>query len=154
MRTVKKVLEVMSEKFSKTTGEKMLNLMNKISNFKTDENVDKLIDRFEEMVTETDKLKLATNLRYALSLQFVERLEKDGKINSGEKLRLRDVIEDYAGEPRVGDVTQYLKKELRKIKVIENREEPFSGKDYKTLYVRNNDNHSRFNNWKNSRESK
>ena len=33
--------------------------MNKISNFKADENVDKLIDKFEELITETDKLKLA-----------------------------------------------------------------------------------------------
>ena len=68
--------------------------MNKISNFKADENVDRLIDRFEELIYETDKMKLAINLKYALSLQFVERLENYGKIKDGEKLRLKDVIED------------------------------------------------------------
>ena len=80
----------MSEKFSKTTGEKMSSLVNKISNFKADENIDKLIDKFEELITETDKLKLAQNLKYALSLMFIERLERDRKINANEKLRLRD----------------------------------------------------------------
>ena len=91
---MKKVLDVMSEKFSKTTGEKMSSSMNKISNFKADENVDKLIDKFEELITETDKLKLAQNLKYVLSLMFIEWLERDGKINASEKLRVRDVIED------------------------------------------------------------
>ena len=65
----------------------------------------------------------------------MDRLEKSGKINTGEKLRLKDVIEDENGEPRAGDVTEKLKKELRKIKVIDNREEVFSGnKEYSTHY--------------------
>ena len=154
-RTVKKVLEIMNEKFSKTKGEKILDLMKKISDFRTEENIETLIDRFEEMITETDKTDLATNLRYALSVQFVDRLEKSSKINAGEKLRLKDVIEDNDGEPRVGDIPGYLKKELRKIKVEDNREEVFArDKEYKTNYVRNGDNRSRYNNWKNSLESK
>ena len=43
-RNIKKVLEIMTEKFSKTTGEKMLDLMKKISNFKVDETIEKLIN--------------------------------------------------------------------------------------------------------------
>ena len=38
-RNVKKVLEVMTEKYSRTKGEKMLEAMNNISGFKTDEKV-------------------------------------------------------------------------------------------------------------------
>ena len=83
-RTVRRVLDIMTEKYSKTTGEKVLDVMRKINNFKTDEKVDVLIDKFEEMVTETDRLRLAENLKYALRLQFIERLEKDGKINMGK----------------------------------------------------------------------
>ena len=113
-RTVKKVLDIMTEKFSKTTREKMSSLVNKISNFKADENVDKLIDKFEELITETDKLKLAQNLKYALSLMFIERLERDGKINANEKLRLRDVIEDDDGEPRVGNLTVFVRKDSKR----------------------------------------
>lgn len=55
----------------------MLDFMIKLSYFKADESIKKLIDKFEEMVNDTDKMNLATNLEYALSLQFVDRLEKD-----------------------------------------------------------------------------
>ena len=55
-------------------------------------------------------------------LQFVDRLEKSGEINISEKLRLKDLIETKDGEPRVCNVVEILKKELRKIKVVYNRE--------------------------------
>ena len=61
-RTVRRVLDIMTEKYSKSTGEKVLDVMRKISNFKTDEKVDVLIDKFEEMVMETGRLRLAENL--------------------------------------------------------------------------------------------
>ena len=102
------------------------------------------MDRFKDMVTEVDKIELAANLKYALSLQFVDRLEKSGKINTGEKLRLKDAMEDENGEPRAGDVTENMKKELRKIKVIYDREEVFSrSMQYSTHYVWSNENRSR-----------
>ena len=34
-------------------------------------------------------MELLTNLKYAMSLQFVDRLEKNGKINLEEILRLK-----------------------------------------------------------------
>ena len=77
------------------------------------------------MATEIDKIKLAENLRYALSLQFLERLENCGKINAVERMRLRDVIEDVNWNLRAGDTLEMIKKELRKMKVVENRQEPF-----------------------------
>ena len=90
----------MSEKYAKTTGEKIVKTMRKINNFKIEDKVDILIDKFEEMVKEMQKLDLAKNLRYALSLQFVERLETGGKITITEKMRLKDVLEDVNGEPK------------------------------------------------------
>ena len=106
------------------------------------------------MITEVDTLKLAENLKYALSSQFVDRLEKESKINAGEKLRLKDVMEDNDGKPRVGDIPEYIKKELVKIKVANNREDVFTANsEYRTNYVRNEDNKSRYKNWKNSLES-
>ena len=64
-------------------------------------------------------------------------------------------MEDNNGEPRDGDIPEYIKKELRKIKVTDNREEIFNrDKEYKTNYVRNEDNMSRYKNWKNSLETK
>ena len=42
-----------------------------------------------------------------------------------------------------------IKRELRKMKVVDNREKPFK-KENKTYYVRNNDdNGSRYDNWRN-----
>ena len=64
-RTVKKILDVMTEKFSKTTSEKTSDMMKKISGngFKSEDKIDVMIDRFEEII-ETKKLRLAENLCY------------------------------------------------------------------------------------------
>ena len=94
-----------------------------------------MLDKFEDLVTEVDKVKLVENFKYAMSLLFVDRLEKNGEINSGEKLRIKDVMEDGDGNPRQ-DVTERMKHELRKIKIVDNREEVFSkGKEISTNYV-------------------
>ena len=112
-RTVKKILEVMTEKFAKTTSEKTLDMMKKISGngFKSEDKIDVMIDRFEEMITETENIRLAENLRYAMSLQFLERLENCGKINAVERMKLKDEIEDVNGNPRAGDTLELMKKE-------------------------------------------
>ena len=63
-------------------------------------------------------------------------------------MRLKDVIETEDGELRVGDLIEKLRKELRKIKIIDNREEVFraSSKEYSAHFVRNDsDNRSRYN---------
>ena len=85
---------------------------------------------------------MAENIRYAVSLQFLERLEKCGDINAVEKMKLKDVIEDVNGEPKVGDTLEMLRKKLRRMKVVENCDEPFSN-SY-SYYVENiDDNRSR-----------
>ena len=55
----------------------------------------------------------------AISLQFLERLENCVKITAVESMKLRDVIEDVNGNPRLGDSIEMMKKELRKMKVVE-----------------------------------
>ena len=52
------------------------------------------------------------------------------------------------------EIYQCVKKELVKMKVSENREEIFTMREYKTNYVGNNDNRSRYNNWRNSLDSR
>ena len=133
-RTVKKILEVLNEKYSITKGEKILLLLKNISDFKTD----------EDMITETDRVNLATNLRYALSIQFIDRLEKSN-YNSGEKLWLKDVIEDTNGEPKLGNIPQYLKKELKIMKVKTEEMKSLQHREYKTNYIKNDDNRSCYN---------
>ena len=135
-RTVMRILEVMTEKFDKNLSEKTNEMMRKIGGegFKSDENVDKMIDRFGDMIIEMKKIKLAENLDYAMGLQFLERLEKSGKVNAVEKKILRDILEDVDGNPKEGEMLELMKKELRKMKVAENREEPFKKKESTTYY--------------------
>ena len=66
-----------------------MEIMKKISGFKTKEKVDMLIDRFEEMVTEIEAVKLVERLKYALSAKFVDRFEESGKIISNEKAKVK-----------------------------------------------------------------
>ena len=77
-KTAMIILEVMTEKFDKTMSEKTSEMMRNIcgEGFKSDENVDKMIDRFGNMILEMKKIRLAENLDYAMVLRFLERWEK------------------------------------------------------------------------------
>ena len=79
-----RILEVMTEKFDKNLSEKTSDMMRKISGegFKSDENVDRMIDRFGDTILEMKKIKLAENLYHVMGLQFLEKLEKSGKVNA------------------------------------------------------------------------
>ena len=68
---------------------------------------------------------------------------------------LRDILEDADRNPKEGNVLDMMKKELKGMKVAENREEPFKkgiATNYlaeDTYYVRNaEDNRSGRDNWK------
>ena len=67
-RTVKKILDVMTEKYTKTLGEKTQDMMRKISGsgFKSEEKIEMKIDRFEEMVTEVDRIGFVDNIKYTM----------------------------------------------------------------------------------------
>ena len=95
MKTVKRILDILSEKYEKSTSEKIMDILKKINGegFKTEENVDSMIDKFEQMMAEIEKVKLAENLNFAMGLQFLDRLEKCGKIDGSEKMKLRDFLE-------------------------------------------------------------
>ena len=57
-RTVK-ILDVLSEKYAKNLGERKEDNMRMISgsNFKTEDKIEMKIDKFEEMVTEVDRIE-------------------------------------------------------------------------------------------------
>ena len=46
------------------------------------------------------KIKLAENLEYAMELQFLERLEKSGKVNAVEKKILKYILEGVDGNQK------------------------------------------------------
>merc|ERR1712237_300771 len=116
------------------------------------EKVDTLIDNFDEMLIEMTNLRIAERLEYAVSAQFVDRLEENGKINATEKLRLKDILEDQDGKPKAGDTTEQMKRELKRLKIVNHRDEPFANRDTTTHYVRDDD-RSRYDNWRNKIQS-
>ena len=61
-RTVELILEILEEKYSKTECEKLADLMKRISGFKMDGTVDRLIDDFEEMIMDVRSLRLVDRL--------------------------------------------------------------------------------------------
>ena len=77
--------------------------MAEIVNFKTEGGIENITDRFGKMMAEVRKLDLAANLNFAMTLQFMDRLEKNGKISSDERMRLKDEIETKEGKPKFAD---------------------------------------------------
>ena len=63
--------------------------------------VENIIDMFGKMMTEIKKVYLAANLDYTMTLQFIDILEKNGKIRGDERIRLKDEIETKEGKPKV-----------------------------------------------------
>ena len=135
LRTVKSILDIMDEKYLKTVGEKTLELMKNITEYKTDGTVEELIDNFGRMMTEVEKIELAQNLNYALTLQFVDKLERDGKIKKEERYRLKDEMETKEGRPKIGNVAENVRKELRRMRVLDNREDMWKSTTHNTHYV-------------------
>ena len=78
-RKVKAILRVMAKKYKRTMSEKYLSLMADIVNFKTEGGIENTTDRFGKMMAEVKKLDLATNLNFAMMLQFMERSMKTKK---------------------------------------------------------------------------
>ena len=76
-RKVVVILKVMSEKYERTMSEKCLSLMAEMVNLKTEGGIENTTDRFGKMMAEVKKLDLAANLNFAMTLQFMERLEKN-----------------------------------------------------------------------------
>merc|ERR1712002_64803 len=120
-RTVASILKIMSEKYERTMSEKCLNLMEEIVNFKTEGGIENTADRFGKMMAEVKKMDLAANLNFALTLQFRERLEKNGKLSSDEKMRLKDEIETKEGKPKYIHSDERVQKELRRMKILSSK---------------------------------
>ena len=47
--------------------------------------IGELLVNLRRLMIEVEKLDLVQNLNYALTLQFVDKLEKDGKINKEKR---------------------------------------------------------------------
>ena len=77
-KTVDRLLEVMSEKYERNVGEKTMEVMKKIcgEGFRMDKNIEDVLENFERMMVQIEEVKLADNLKYAMGLQCLDKLEK------------------------------------------------------------------------------
>ena len=110
--------------------------MAEMVNFKTEGGIENTTDKFGKMMVEVKKLDLAANLNFAMMLQFMERLEKNGKISSDERMRLKDEIETKEGKPKVADSAEIVQRELKRMKIVNNRENILDVKLTNTHFVR------------------
>ena len=86
-------------------------------------------------MAEIKKLDLAANLNFAMTLQFMERLDKSGKISYNKNMRLKDEIEIKEGKPKVENPAEKVQKELKRMKIVNNRENLWKEKVTDTYYV-------------------
>lgn len=152
-KTVKRVLELLEEKFKKTTCEKVRNVEKRWIEFGVDGEIEKVVGDWERIMDDMTKLGLMTEIRkYAMSARFIDKLEEAGKIDTTEKYRLRDMIQNNRGEPLLvgglgNSLLNNMKKELESLRVIENRGEPFVT-ETKTYWTKTDDTRSRYAGWK------
>ena len=58
LKTVKSILDVMDEKYFRTVGEKTLEVMKKMVDYKGDGRLEEMIDRFGRLTTDVEKIDL------------------------------------------------------------------------------------------------
>ena len=121
-RMVTAILQVLGEKYARTVSEKCVSSMADMADFNMEGGIEAMTDKFEKMMAEVMKLDLANNLDFAMTLQFMERLEKSLKISSNEKMRLKDEIETKDRKPKVADHAERVQKDLKRRKIVNNRE--------------------------------
>ena len=119
--------------------------------------VDALINDFDEMILEMDKLEMPTpRMEDAASAQVVERMEESGKINTTEKPQLKETLEEPDNKPERDNKGEPMKREPKRPKVVENRDEPFTPPPMKETLTKHatNDKRSRIDDWKNGLQSR
>ena len=126
-KSVKRVMEILEEKYSKTTVEKTKDILKDILEFemKKEENFEEYWDRCEILLTKCKREKINEKFYYMMAAIIVDKAEKNGKLTEEEKRRLNESIESEEDSDRVPKteetVIENLKKEVKKLKIEINR---------------------------------
>ena len=97
--------------------------------------IGELLVNLRRLMIEVEKLDLAQSLNYVLTLQFVDKLEKDSKIDKEERYRLQDEIETKKGRPKCVNVVEDVKKELRRMQVFDNQGDMWKSTTHDMHYI-------------------
>ena len=126
-RSVKRVMDILEEKYRRTTVEKTKDTLKDILGFemKAEENFEEYWDRCEILLTKCNREKVNEKFYYMMAAMIVDKAEKNGKLTEEEKRRLNEAIEKEENSDRVPKdeetVIESLKKEVRKLKIENNR---------------------------------
>ena len=102
-RTVRKVLEVLREKYEKTYAEKTEVMIEKIMvlmKVGESESGEQTWDKFYRLVSEFEKMNLNEHPRYMLGMIMIAGLEESKKITDEEKRKFREVMENDGRKPK------------------------------------------------------
>ena len=69
----------MANKYSHIVRKKLLHTISDIANFSTEKSIEEILDRCDKMMADMERTDLAQNLKYGLTLQFVERIQRPEK---------------------------------------------------------------------------
>ena len=120
-RSVRKVLEVLREKYEKTYAEKTEVMIEKIMalmQVEESESGEKTWDKFYRLVSELEKMNLNEHPRYMLGMIMIAGLEESKKIIDEEKRKFREVMENDGRKPKDEKVViGELKKEYARLKI-------------------------------------
>ena len=97
--------------------------------------IGELLVNLRRLMIEVEKLDLVQNLNYTLTLQFVDKLKKDGKTNKEERYRLKDEMETKKGRPKGENVVENVKKELRRMQVFDNQGDMWKSTTHDMHYI-------------------
>ncbi len=152
-RTVRKVLEVLREKYEKTYAEKTEVMIEKImALMKVGENEsgEQTWDKFYRLVSEFEKMNLNEHPRYMLGMIMIAGLEDSKKITDEEKRKFREVMENDGRKPKDEKVViGELKKEYARLK-IEGKRDEAKDEATSTFFARD----SRMDKWKKGEDFK
>ena len=128
-KSVEKVIKILEEKYRKTTIEKTKDILKDILEFemKKEETFEEYWDRCEILITKCKREKVNEKFYYMMSAMIIDKAEKNGKLTEEEKRRLNESIEAEQDSDRVpkpeNTVVENLKKEVKKLKIENNRSE-------------------------------
>ena len=102
-RSVAKVMEILEEKYRRTTVEKTKEIMKDILEFemKKEETFEEYWDRCEILITKCKREKVNEKFYYMMSAMIVDKAEKNGKLTEEEKRRLNESIENEQDSDKV-----------------------------------------------------
>ena len=83
-----------------------------------------------------ERIRLSCKLEFCRDIAIYENIRKNRKISSDERMRLKDKIETEDGKSKDGDSAEVVQKELKRMKIVNNKENLWDVKLTDTHFVR------------------